>query len=52
MSYPDSVGKVFNDIQYPKFYFTHSAGLGVVCKTQILLMEWIAVKRCKKFMLP
>ncbi len=37
MSYPDSVGKVFNDIQYPKFYFTHSAGLGVVCKTQKLL---------------
>ena len=32
VSYPDSVGKVFNDIQYPKFYFTHSAGLGVVCK--------------------
>ena len=32
ISYPDSVGKVFNEIQYPKFYFTHSAGLGVVCK--------------------
>ena len=37
MSYPDSVGKVFNDIQYPKFYFTHSAGLGIVCKNQKLL---------------
>lgn len=32
VSYPDSVGKVFNNIQYPKFHFTHSAGLGVVCK--------------------
>jgi GR25 family glycosyltransferase involved in LPS biosynthesis len=32
ISYPDSVGKVFNDIKYPKFHFTHSAGLGVVCK--------------------
>jgi beta-1,4-mannosyl-glycoprotein beta-1,4-N-acetylglucosaminyltransferase len=37
VSYPDSVGKVFNDIQYPKFYFTHSAGLGVVCKNIKLL---------------
>uniref|UniRef100_A0A6C0EZF5 Glycosyltransferase 2-like domain-containing protein n=1 Tax=viral metagenome TaxID=1070528 RepID=A0A6C0EZF5_9ZZZZ len=32
VSYPDTVGKLFNSIQYPKFYFTHSAGLGVVCK--------------------
>jgi beta-1,4-mannosyl-glycoprotein beta-1,4-N-acetylglucosaminyltransferase len=32
ISYPNTVGKVFNNIQYPKFHFTHSAGLGVVCK--------------------
>jgi hypothetical protein len=32
VSYTDTVGKFFNSIQYPKFYFTHSAGLGVVCK--------------------
>jgi beta-1,4-mannosyl-glycoprotein beta-1,4-N-acetylglucosaminyltransferase len=32
VSYPNSVGVVFNNITYPKFYFTHSAGLGVVCK--------------------
>jgi len=27
VSYPNSVGVVFNNITYPKFYFTHSAGL-------------------------
>jgi beta-1,4-mannosyl-glycoprotein beta-1,4-N-acetylglucosaminyltransferase len=37
MSYPDTVGVVFNNISYPKFYFTHSAGLGVVCKNATIL---------------
>ena len=34
IAFSDTVGKFFNEINYPKFYFTHSAGLGVVCKTQ------------------
>ena len=34
IAYADTVGKFFSEIEYPKFYFTHSAGLGVVCKTQ------------------
>jgi hypothetical protein len=42
VSYPDTVGKVFNEIQYPKFYFTHSAGLGVVCKNKATLEQIIS----------
>jgi len=37
MSYPDTVGRLFNEIDLPKFYFTHSAGLGVVCKNEASL---------------
>jgi beta-1,4-mannosyl-glycoprotein beta-1,4-N-acetylglucosaminyltransferase len=37
IAYSDSVGKFFNEIEFPKFYFTHSAGLGVVCKNQQVL---------------
>jgi beta-1,4-mannosyl-glycoprotein beta-1,4-N-acetylglucosaminyltransferase len=37
IAYADTVGKFFNEIDFPKFYFTHSAGLGVVCKTQAQL---------------
>lgn len=38
ISYPNTVGKLFNSIhQYPKCYFTHSHGLGVVCKNSHIL---------------
>ena len=37
VSYPDTVGRLFNEIEFPKFYFTHSAGLGVVCKSEASL---------------
>ena len=37
VSYPDTVGRLFNEIYFPKFYFTHSAGLGVVCKNEASL---------------
>jgi beta-1,4-mannosyl-glycoprotein beta-1,4-N-acetylglucosaminyltransferase len=39
VSYPDTVGRLFNEIEFPKFYFTHSAGLGVVCKSEASLMR-------------
>jgi predicted O-methyltransferase YrrM len=32
-SFPNDVGKFFREIDMPKFEFTHSSGLGVVCKT-------------------
>ena len=37
MSFPDDVGRFYDEIQLPKFNFTHSHGLGVVCKNQALL---------------
>ena len=39
VSFPDTVGRLFNEIEFPKFYFTHSAGLGVVCKSEASLMR-------------
>lgn len=38
-SYPESVGKLFSEIQTPKFYFSHSAGLGVLCSNEQLLTD-------------
>ena len=40
-SYPDTVGKLFNEIPYYKFYFSHSAGLGVACKNYDLINKII-----------
>lgn len=37
-SFPDDVGRFFNEIQLPKFKFTHSHGLGVVAKSEQILM--------------
>lgn len=31
-SFPNDVGRLFHEIQMPKFEFTHSAGLGVITK--------------------
>jgi len=31
-SYPNDVGKLFAEIQHSKFYYQHSAGLGIACK--------------------
>jgi predicted O-methyltransferase YrrM len=31
-SFPNDVGRFFNEIDWPKFQFVHSAGLGVVCR--------------------
>lgn len=31
-SFPNDVGRFFNELPYPKFKFTHSHGLGVVTK--------------------
>lgn len=37
VSFKDSVGKFFNEIPYPKTFFTHSAGLGIVSKNQEII---------------
>ena len=37
VSFPDDVGRFYDELQLPKFNFTHSHGLGVVCKNQALL---------------
>ena len=37
ISFKDTVGKFFNEIPYPKTYFSHSAGLGVVSKNQSII---------------
>lgn len=31
-SFPDDVGRLYSELKYPKFNFTHSAGLGVITK--------------------
>jgi len=36
-SFPESVGKFFNEIQLPKFKFYHSAGLGVISKNETII---------------
>ena len=35
--YKRQVGKFFNEIPYPKTFFTHSAGLGIVSKNQDII---------------
>ncbi len=37
MSFPEDVGRFYDELQLPKFNFTHSHGLGVVCKNRALL---------------
>jgi hypothetical protein len=37
ISFKDSVGKFFDEIPYPKTFFSHSAGLGVVSKNQDII---------------
>ena len=37
MSFPDDVGRFYEELQLPKFNFIHSNGLGVVCKNRNLL---------------
>jgi len=37
ISFRDSVGKFFDEIPYPKTFFSHSAGLGVVSKNQSII---------------
>jgi predicted O-methyltransferase YrrM len=37
LSFPDDVGRFYDGLNLPKFNFTHSYGLGVVCKSQELL---------------
>ena len=39
ISFKDSVGKFFDEIPYPKTFFSHSAGLGVVSKNQNIIDE-------------
>jgi len=41
VSFPYTVGRFFNEIDFPKFHFTHSAGLGVVCKNKTVLEDLI-----------
>jgi hypothetical protein len=36
-SFPDTVGKFFNEIEYPKTYVSHSAGLGIICKNEEII---------------
>jgi hypothetical protein len=36
-SYPNTVGRLFNEIPYAKYYFSHSAGLGIMCENRQLL---------------
>lgn len=33
IGFPDTVGKFFSEIKYPKFLFSHSGGLGIICKS-------------------
>jgi predicted O-methyltransferase YrrM len=37
VSFPDDVGRLYDEIQLPKFNFTHSSGLAVVCRNRDLL---------------
>jgi len=37
VSYPDTVGRLFNEIPFSKYYFSHSAGLGIMCENSDLL---------------
>ena len=37
ISFSDTVGKFFNEIKFPKLYFKHSAGLGVMCQNKKII---------------
>jgi GR25 family glycosyltransferase involved in LPS biosynthesis len=37
ISFKDSVGKFFDEIEYPKTFFNHSAGLGVISKNKDII---------------
>lgn len=39
LSFPNTVGKVYNEIYYPKFNFLHTHGLAVVCRDKNKLLE-------------
>jgi hypothetical protein len=39
ISFPDTVGKFFNEIKFPKLYFTHSTGLGVISQNNDIINE-------------
>jgi hypothetical protein len=53
ISFRDSVGKFFDEIPYPKTFFSHSAGLGVVSKNQSIIDEinniWLNNNNPKKY---
>jgi predicted O-methyltransferase YrrM len=39
ISFPDDVGRFYEELQLPKFNFTHSHGLGIVCRNRDLLAQ-------------
>ena len=39
ISFPDDVGRFYDELQLPKFNFTHSNGLGIVCRNRDLLAQ-------------
>ena len=43
ISFPDDVGRFYDELQLPKFNFTHSHGLGVVCRNWDLLAQVAAL---------
>jgi hypothetical protein len=53
ISFKDTVGRFFDEIQYPKTFFSHSAGLGVVCKNQSIIDNinkvWLNNNNPKKY---
>jgi len=53
ISFRDSVGKFFDEIPYPKTFFSHSAGLGVVSKNQSIIDDinniWLNNNNPKKY---
>lgn len=42
LSFPDTVGKFFDELAYPKFNFLHTHGLGVICKNKEKLSQLYA----------
>jgi len=43
ISFPDDVGRFYGELRLPKFNFTHSHGLGVVCRNPDLLAEVVSL---------
>jgi hypothetical protein len=43
VAFKDTVGKFFDELQYPKTFFSHSAGLGIVSKNQSIINNIINV---------